>query len=160
MQSTNSVQIVDFHLMSFPSFFLTFLEQCLLMFHSPQNKKEPSTVLSVANFLILLTRREQAFVSASLKLLSYMISGCCILAMVPVDSEIAGLISSSGAGWINSTNDIGSLANCISEISLLSSGERSVRGQAGRDFVPKHFSKSTNVTKVVEILEQMGDQRG
>ena len=28
------------------------------------------------------------------------------------------------------------------------------------NFALKHFSKSTNLTKVVEILEQMGDQRG
>jgi len=89
-----------------------------------------------------------------------MLSGCCILATAPIDSEIAGIISSSGVGWVISTNDIGALADCISEISRLSLDERGGRGQAGRNFVLKHFSKSTNVKKVVEILEQMGDQRG
>ena len=129
-------------------------------FHSSWPAQETLTLLKTADLLILPTRGEQAFVSVPSKLLSYMLSGCCILVTAPVGSEVAGIMASSGAGWVISTNDIGALANSISEISRLSLDERGGRGQAGRNFVLKHFSKSTNVTKVVEILEQMGNQRG
>ena len=129
-----------------------------IKFHSPWLNQETLTVLMAADLLVLPTRGEQALVSVPSKLLSYMLSGCCILAMAPSNSEIAGIITSSGAGWVNSTNDFGALATCISEISDLSLDERCRRGQAGRDFVLTHFSKSTNITEVVKILNQMGDQ--
>jgi len=128
--------------------------------HSPWQASDTFAVLSAADLCILPTQGEQSLVSLPSKLLSYMLAGCCVLALAAPESEIARIISVSQAGWVISTNDSGALANCISDISRLSSNERGSRGQAGRNYVLKHFSKLTNVTKVIEILEQIGGKGG
>jgi colanic acid biosynthesis glycosyl transferase WcaI len=125
-------------------------------FHSPWSIEETFAVLKSADLLILPTRAEQAYVSVPSKLLSYMLSECCILTVAPSDSEIAEIIVSSGAGWVLSTNNSNALANRILEITKCPLDERISKGQAGRNFALRYFSKSSNLPKVIEILEQSG----
>ena len=57
-------------------------------FHNPWLAQDTVTVLKAADLLILPTCGEQAFVSVPSKLLSYMLSGRCILATAPFNSEV------------------------------------------------------------------------
>jgi glycosyltransferase involved in cell wall biosynthesis len=122
--------------------------------HSPWQESDTFAVLSAADLCILPTQGKQSLVSVPSKLLSYMLTGRCVLAAAAPESEIARILLDSQAGWVISTNDPNALADSISEISRLPSYERDSRGAAGRNFVLKNFSMSQNLQKVVEILVQ------
>ncbi|HLO17037.1 MAG TPA: glycosyltransferase family 4 protein [Anaerolineales bacterium] len=124
--------------------------------HSPWQVSDTYPLLSAADLCILPTQGEQSLVSVPSKLLSYMLAGRCILALATPGSETARILLDSQAGWVISTNDSISLANSISKISRLSSAERDRPGEAGRNFVLKHFSISQNLPKVVEFLVRKG----
>ncbi len=121
-------------------------------FHSPWFVQDTFTVLRSADLLVLPTRGQQAFVSVPSKLLSYMLSGRCILAAASIDSEIARIISSSSAGWIISPDNCEALAMSIKQISELPPEERNKHGKAGHDFASQHFSKKINLAKIVKLL--------
>jgi colanic acid biosynthesis glycosyl transferase WcaI len=122
-------------------------------FHNPWLEQETYAVLETADLLILPTHGKQAYASVPSKLLSYMLSGRCILAIAPLDSDVAEVISSSGAGWVVPPADGQSLAMTIIQISESLPEERSNRGRSGRDYVIRHYSKEENLAKVVKVLE-------
>lgn len=124
--------------------------------HSPWHTSETYALLSAADLCILPTQGEQSLVSVPSKLLSYMLAGRCILALASSQSETARVITDSQSGWVISVSDSTSLANYIGIISKLPPDERNRRGEAGGNFVHKHFSSSKNLPKVVGILIQHG----
>lgn len=124
--------------------------------HSPWEAADTMPVLSAADVCILPTQGEQSLVSVPSKLLSYMLAGRPILALAVPASETARIITQSQAGWVISENSSMALAGCLSEISRVSMDEREGRGQAGRSFALKHFSKAESVSKVIQILLQHG----
>jgi colanic acid biosynthesis glycosyl transferase WcaI len=122
-------------------------------FHNPWLEQETYAVLETANLLILPTHGKQAYASVPSKLLSYMLSGRCILAIAPLDSEVAEVISSSGAGWVVPPADGQSLAMTIIQISESLPEDRNNRGLLGRAYLIQHYSKEDNLGKVVKVLE-------
>lgn len=121
-------------------------------FHNPWLEQETFAVLRAADLLVLPTHGEQAYASVPSKLLSYMLSGRCILAVAPADSEVAGIISSSSAGWVMYPAYSDTLATSIKRISELLPEERIKYGRAGQDFSSQHYSKEVNLAKVVNLL--------
>jgi colanic acid biosynthesis glycosyl transferase WcaI len=124
--------------------------------HSPWQVSDTYKLLSTADLCILPTQGEQSLVSVPSKLLSYMLAGRCVLALASPESETATILQDSQAGWVITTDDPVSLAGTILKISCLSPDERNKPGEAGVEYVLKHFSTGRNLPKVVELLVQKG----
>jgi colanic acid biosynthesis glycosyl transferase WcaI len=122
-------------------------------FHNPWLETETFSILKAADLLILPTLGEQAYASVPSKLLSYMLSGRCILAIAPLDSEVAEVISYSGAGWVVPSADGQSLAMTIFQLSDSLPEDRNNRGRLGQAYVTRYYSKKDNLAKVVKLLE-------
>jgi colanic acid biosynthesis glycosyl transferase WcaI len=124
--------------------------------HSPWPASDTIGVLRAADLCILPTQGEQSLVSVPSKLLSYMLAERCVLALVSPESETARILQDSQAGWVISTQDPVFIAETIHKISCLSPDERNKPGEAGGKYVRNHFSTSSNLPKVVELLLQKG----
>ena len=125
-----------------------------ILFHRPWLANETSTILGAADLCILPTQGAQSLVSVPSKLLSYMLASRPVLALALSDSEIARITLGSGCGWLIPPGDSKKLTEHIAEISKLSKNELRQRGEAGREFARRHYSKSANLPKVIEILEK------
>jgi glycosyltransferase involved in cell wall biosynthesis len=121
-------------------------------FHNPWPVQETFNLLKTADLLVLPTYGRQAFVSVPSKLLTYMFSGRCILAVAPADSEVARIITVSSAGWVIPSVDSKDLAMSLKQILELPTEERSKHGKAGQNFASQHYSKKVNLAKVVKLL--------
>lgn len=125
-----------------------------ILFHRPWLADETSRILSAADLCILPTQGEQSRVSVPSKLLSYMLASRPVLALALRDSDVARIITDSACGWVISPGDSEELAEQIIKISQLSRDSLRRRGVAGRNFARRHFSKSANLPKIIEILEK------
>jgi len=130
-----------------------------IVFHRPWPADETSTVLGAADLCILPTRGEQSLVSVPSKLLSYMLASRPVLALALPDSGIARSVQAAACGWVMTPGDSKRLAEQIIEIARLPGNELRQRGEAGRRFVMRHYSKSANLPKVIDILEQAANKR-
>ncbi|HUH97910.1 MAG TPA: glycosyltransferase family 4 protein, partial [Anaerolineales bacterium] len=125
-----------------------------ILFLRPWPAGETLTVLAAADLCLLPTQGEQSLVSVPSKLLSYMLASRPVFAWAVPDSEIARIILESGCGWVIPPGDPEKLSKQIVEIAALPRQELRQRGEAGRDFARRHYSKSANLSKVIEILEK------
>jgi colanic acid biosynthesis glycosyl transferase WcaI len=76
-----------------------------IFFYTPWPKRDTGIVLGAADVLLLPTQGEQSLVSVPSKLISYMLSGRPVLAMVLGNSDTAKLIIEAKAGWVISPDD-------------------------------------------------------
>lgn len=82
-----------------------------------------------------------------------------VLALAFPYSDVAEIIRGSGCGWVIAPDDSTKLAEQIVDISNLPRKELRQCGEAGRNFVRQYHSKSANLPKVIEILEQAANKR-
>jgi len=123
--------------------------------HRPWLIEETSSVLGAADLCILPTQGDQSLVSVPSKLFSYMLASRPVLALVRADSEVARIILDSGCGWVIPPDNPQKLIEQLAKIAALPEDELVQRGKTGRDFVRRHYSKSANLPKVIDILEKV-----
>lgn len=126
-----------------------------VIFHSPWDSAETSTVLRTADLLVLPTQHQQSLASVPSKLLTYMLSARPVLAVAVPDSDLARLVEETGCGWVVEPNRPDLLAAQIRAIMQLSPAEREQRGVEGRAQVLRYFSSDVCVPQVIQILEQV-----
>jgi glycosyltransferase involved in cell wall biosynthesis len=70
----------------------------------------------------------------------------------PRESEPADWLADSGGGWHVAEGDVDGLRRAVTSAS--DPAERRRRGEAGHAFARVHFDRSTNTTRIAELLEQ------
>ena len=124
-----------------------------VIFHSPWKHEETGAVLGLADVLLLPTVGNQSLASVPSKLVSYLLAGRPVLAMVLPESETARAISAAGAGWMLPPGEPEALAAAIRAIVDLPGDELRRRGSAGKAFANNHLCRESNLPKVIGVLE-------
>ena len=124
-----------------------------VIFHSPWRQEETDVVLGVADLLLLPTIRNQSLVSVPSKLISYLLAGRPVLAMVLAESETADIIRKARAGWIVPPDNPDALAAKIRIIASLPIDELHSLGKSSRDFAHENLCRDSSLPKVIRILE-------
>ena len=83
------------------------------------------------------------FVPVPSKLLSCMLAARPVIALTIPGSDIADLIDQSQCGWVVDPDCPNLLAAKIKEVIMLKPAERKRRGDMGRDYVLRQFTKLT-----------------
>lgn len=131
-----------------------------VIFHTPWPVEQTLQLLSAADLLVLPTRGTQSLASVPSKLLFYMLAARPVLVLALPDSDVADIVARAQCGWVVEPDDPERLAAKIKEVEALSSAELARRGQAGREFALRHLSRSANVPRVIDILEQAAGSPG
>jgi len=124
-----------------------------VIFHSPWKQEETEAVLGLGDVVLLPTIGRQSLASVPSKLISYLLAGRPVLAMVLPESETARAISAADAGWILPPEEPEALAAAIRAIVALPSDELQRRGDAGKAFASNNFCHESNLPKVIDVLE-------
>lgn len=124
-----------------------------VIFHSPWQREETDVVLGAADLLLLPTTGNQSLASVPSKLISYLLAGQSVLAMVLPESETANMVRRAGAGWIVPPDNPDALAAEIRNIASLPAGELHSLGKSGKAFADKNLCRESNLPKVIRILE-------
>ena len=124
-----------------------------IKFHNPWYEEETSTILGLADVLVLPTQGNQSLASVPSKLISYMLSARPVLAQVFPESEVAEIIENSGCGWIVDPEQPELLASKIIKVSKLDPEELIRRGLSGRRYALANLSQKANLPKIISVIE-------
>jgi colanic acid biosynthesis glycosyl transferase WcaI len=127
-----------------------------VIFHSPWQQEETEIVLGAADLLLLPTIGNQSLASVPSKLISYLLAGRPVLAMVLPESETASMIMTAGAGWIVPPDKPDALAAEIRLISSLPANQLHSLGKSGKAFAHQNLCRESNLPKVIRIIEAAG----
>jgi putative colanic acid biosynthesis glycosyltransferase WcaI len=123
-----------------------------IFFYTPWPKKDTGIVLGAADVLLLPTQGEQSLVSVPSKLISYMLSGRPVLAMVLGNSETAKLIITAQAGWVIAPDDPVATAAALKVIAASSSEDVRAAGARGLDYALCHLTREANLPRMIQLL--------
>ncbi len=124
-----------------------------VVFHRPWKTEETAVLLGAADLLVLPTRGMQSTVSVPSKLLSYLLAGRPIVALAASDSELATILTRSGAGWVAPPDDLESFMAKVKVALELPPAQLDSMGQAGRRYSLEHFERSAALRRVVALLK-------
>src|SRR5580658_6695953 len=125
-----------------------------VFFHTPWAKKDTGIVLGAADVLLLPTQGEQSLVSVPSKLISYMLSGRPVLAMVLGNSETAKLIIKANAGWVIPPDDPVRTAAALKVIAASAPEDVRAAGARGLDYALCHLTREANLPRMIQLLHE------
>jgi colanic acid biosynthesis glycosyl transferase WcaI len=123
-----------------------------IVFYTPWPVEETASVLRAADILVLPTKGKQCIVSIPSKLISYLFAAKPILALANDDAEIARLICQAGCGWVVEPESPQKVADMILKIHRLSRQELDYMGLSGRMYALEHYSRPSNVRRVLDTF--------
>jgi colanic acid biosynthesis glycosyl transferase WcaI len=123
-----------------------------IFFHTPWPKKDTGIVLGAADVLLLPTQGEQSMVSVPSKLISYMLSGRPILAMVLSNSDTAKLIIKAKAGWVIPPDDPVGTAAALKVIAASAPEDVRAAGAHGLDYALSNLTREANLPRMIQLL--------
>ena len=126
-----------------------------VFFYTSRSKKETGTILGAADVLLLPTQGEQSLVAVPSKLISYMLSGRPVLAMVLGNSETAKLITAAKAGWVVPPGDAVGVASALKLIAANPGEDLRAAGARGLDYALSHLTREANLSKMIRLLLQL-----
>jgi colanic acid biosynthesis glycosyl transferase WcaI len=126
-----------------------------VFFYTSWSKKDTGIILGAADVLLLPTHREQSLVSVPSKLISYMLSGRPVLAMVLGNSETAELITAAKAGWVVPPGDPLGAASALKVIAANPREDLRAAGARGLDYALCHLTREANLSKMIRLLLQL-----
>ncbi len=129
-----------------------------VFFYTPWPKEHTGVVLGAADFLLLPTQGNQSLVSVPSKLISYMLSGHPVLAMVHEDSDTAVLIRKAQAGWIIPPDDPVQTAAALKAIASSAPEELRACGVRALDYALSNLSREENLSRILGLLSQIARQ--
>ncbi|MDA8769875.1 glycosyltransferase family 4 protein [Schleiferiaceae bacterium] len=112
-------------------------------------------IQAMADVLLLPIKKGAASSSIPSKLPAYMFSAKPIIASVDYDSDTAEAIKNANCGWIVEPENAIKLKDIMQNTIKLSKEERRNVGLKGRDYALEHFSKKSNLPKLVRIIEEL-----
>jgi len=125
-----------------------------IKFIAPWPEKMTSLVLRAADILILPTITSQSKVSVPSKILTYMLSARPVIVIAEEKTEIAKIIIDSNCGWIVEPDNRLSFYEVARNAINLSSHEKNILGQNGRNYVIKNYSKKFWVNEIVSLVNR------
>jgi colanic acid biosynthesis glycosyl transferase WcaI len=128
-----------------------------VFFYTPWPKKDTGIVLGAADVLLLPTQGQQSLVSVPSKLISYMLSGRPVLAMVLGNSETAELIRGAKAGWVIPPGDPVGAASALKVIAASAREDLRTAGARGLDYALCHLTREANLPKMMQLLLQLAE---
>lgn len=131
-----------------------------ISFYTPWPAEKTSPVYAAADLLVLPTQGAQSLVSVPSKLIGYMLSARPIIAQAMSGSDLAGVIGEAGCGWVVEPNQPERLADAINSAMRLSPAALRERGQAGRVYALRHFTRTVCLPQVIAILEEAARSDG
>jgi glycosyltransferase involved in cell wall biosynthesis len=123
-----------------------------IFFHTPWPKQDTGIVLGAADVLLLPTQGEQSLVSVPSKLISYMLSGRPVLAMVLGNSDSAKLITKAKAGWVIPPDDPAGTAAALKVIAATAPEDIRAAGARGLDYALCHLTREANLPRMIQLL--------
>ena len=126
-----------------------------VFFYTSWSKKDTGIILGSADVLLLPTLGDQSLVSVPSKLISYMLSGRPVLAMVLRNSETAELITAAKAGWVIPPGDSVSAASALKVIAAKPREDLRAAGARGLDYALCHLTREANLPKMIQLLLQL-----
>jgi colanic acid biosynthesis glycosyl transferase WcaI len=128
-----------------------------VFFYTPWPKKDTGIVLGAADVLLLPTQGEQSLVSVPSKLISYMLSGRPVLAMVLGNSDTAKLITAAKAGWVIPPDDPAGAAAALKIIAASAREDLRAAGARGLDYALCHLTREANLPRMIRLLLQTAE---
>ena len=116
-------------------------------------QEEAGAIQASSDILLLSLKSGGAKLALPSKLSAYMFSARPILAVVDHDSDVASAIRDSGCGWIVDPENPAALCKRMRKISLESKENLRRMGLLGREYALKNYSRESNLTKLVSIIE-------
>jgi glycosyltransferase involved in cell wall biosynthesis len=126
-----------------------------VFFYTSRSKKDAGIILGAADVLLLPTQGEQSLVAVPSKLISYMLSGRPVLAMVLGNSETAELITTAKAGWVVPPGDPVGVASALKVIAANPREDLRAAGARGLDYALRHLTREANLSKMIRLLLQV-----
>jgi colanic acid biosynthesis glycosyl transferase WcaI len=130
-----------------------------IFFHTPWPKKDTGIVLGAADVLLLPTQGEQSLASVPSKLISYMLSGRPVLAMVLGNSETAQLILKAKAGWVIPPEDPAGTAAALKVIAASPPEDVRAAGARGLDYALYNLTREANLPRMIQLLLETAEPR-
>jgi colanic acid biosynthesis glycosyl transferase WcaI len=124
-----------------------------IRFLNPWPFEKTGAVFEAANILLLPTKGDQSLVSVPSKIISYMLAGKPILALVQPGSDVAALIETAHCGWVIAPDRPDILAAKVEEIGSMNRADLKRLGTAGRSYALKNLTRDVCAPRVVAILE-------
>jgi glycosyltransferase involved in cell wall biosynthesis len=110
---------------------------------------------ALADVLLLPIKKGAASSSIPSKLPAYMFSAKPIIASVDNNSDTANAIRESGCGWVVEPEKPIALIELLKKVQNLPKTELISMGNKGREYALKHYSKTNNLTRLVNIIEEL-----
>jgi colanic acid biosynthesis glycosyl transferase WcaI len=126
-----------------------------VFFYTSWSKKDTGIILGAADVLLLPTHGEQSLVSVPSKLISYMLSGRPVLAMVLGNSETAELITAAEAGWVVPPGDPVRAASALKVLAANPREDLRAAGARGLDYALCHLTREANLPKMIQLLLEL-----
>jgi colanic acid biosynthesis glycosyl transferase WcaI len=126
-----------------------------VFFYTSWSKKDTGIILGAADVLLLPTHGEQSLVSVPSKLISYMLSGRPVLAMVLGNSETAELITAAKAGWVVPPGDPVGAASALKVLAANPREDLRAAGARGLDYALCHLTREANLPKMIQLLLEL-----
>jgi glycosyltransferase involved in cell wall biosynthesis len=111
---------------------------------------------SLAHVCLLPMRKGTAASSFPSKLMAYLLSGKPVLATLDAGSDTARDIQEAECGWVGEPENVAWLAAKMREVTALPPGDLEMKGQRGRAYGLKHFSRSQGVRRLAKLVTAAG----
>lgn len=131
-----------------------------VVIHSPWRAEETGALLQMTDVFLLPTNRDQSSYSIPSKLIGYFLSARPVIAAVLRQSDTAAVINESASGWVVSPDDVDALARALVEASHQPERLRNEMGSAGRAFALRHFTKLSNLPRVIQVITDAANEGG
>ncbi len=109
-------------------------------------------IQSMVHVCLLPVRKGAGMSSIPSKLPAYMFSAKPVMATIDDESDTARFVREAQCGWVGEPENVDWLAKKMTEIATMPADVLSEMGVKGREYGLKHFSKSTGVKKLAEVV--------
>ena len=123
-------------------------------FWDAPNGKVPE-IQSKADVMMLPIKKGAASSSIPSKLPAYMFSAKPILGSMDADSDTANAIKEAGCGNIVEPENKECLADMMTIMATKDKNELEAMGKKGLEYALEHFSKMSNLQRLVKVIEEM-----
>lgn len=117
------------------------------------DSKDIGLVQSKSDVLVLGLKKGASGLAFPSKIPAYMFSSRPILAYVDVPSDVAKTIQIANCGWVVPSGNINELTKRFIEIHKIENEDLKVLGGNGNKYAIEYLSRSTNLKKIISVIE-------
>jgi glycosyltransferase involved in cell wall biosynthesis len=121
-------------------------------FISDPDAANVSLLQSLGDICLLPLRKGAGLSSIPSKVMAYLLSGKPVLATVDAESDTARCLREADCGWVGEPENVVWLTDKMKEVAAMPPSELAARGQRGLCYGERHFSKSSGVQRLADIV--------